>query len=177
MARVNKKIEDAQVVLDQVAIADVVDLIAGDVESAEDFDIESAEGDFTMEDLRKLGVVDDEDLEEGNSRTAQDEDVELHTMPQLRDPEYRAKLRAVKTASGQKSKDNGDPVADLLVGKDLDQVYAIGAEQLAVSIDALREKYGHLNPGQQRMNIGNRIRGMMKRREKEAEQAVKDMIS
>lgn len=175
MARPKKKIEDAHFVLDTAAIADIADLVVESAES-DDFDIESAEGEFTMEDLRTLGVVDDEDFEEGNSRVDVDSDIEIHTMPQLRDPEYRAKLRSVKTASGQKSKDNGDPVADLLVGKDLDQVYAVGAEQLEVSIDALREKYGHLNPGQQRMNIGNRIRGMLKRKEKEAEATLQPVV-
>lgn len=59
-----------------------------------------------------------------------------------------------------KPKDNGDHVAGLLRPcETLDQVYAAAAKYLKVKEKELRDKYGHLNPGQQRMNCGNRMRG------------------
>lgn len=60
--------------------------------------------------------------------------------------------------SGRRSKDNGDAVALLLRGKSLDEVYKIASEHLETSVSALARQYGHLNPGQQRMCLGNRLR-------------------
>lgn len=42
-------------------------------------------------------------------------------------------------------------------------MYAAGAKYLGVEESSLRERYGHLNPGQQRMNIGNRLRSLWKK--------------
>lgn len=56
-------------------------------------------------------------------------------------------------------RDVGDEVASTLRNcKDLEAVYTAGAEYLGVPLPELKAKYGHLNPGQQRMNIGNRMR-------------------
>lgn len=85
-------------------------------------------------------------------------------MALLRDTGYRATLQTVLTATGNKSLDNGDTIALLLRGADLETVYSIGAKELGVSVEALKTKYQHLNPGQQRMNIGNRIRGAIRKR-------------
>lgn len=85
-------------------------------------------------------------------------------MALLRNTEYRATLQTVLTATGNKSLDNGDAVALLLRGADLETVYSIGAKELGVSVEALKAKYQHLNPGQQRMNIGNRVRGALRKR-------------
>jgi hypothetical protein len=64
-------------------------------------------------------------------------------------------------------RDNGDDVAVLLRDcSTLDDVYAAAAKYLGVPEPELRAKYGHLNPGQQRMNCGNRMRGEAKRRAK-----------
>jgi hypothetical protein len=60
-------------------------------------------------------------------------------------------------------KDAGDIVADTLRGLDLDAVYAAAAKFMKEDEQALRDKYGHLNPGQQRMNCGNRMRGYLKK--------------
>lgn len=62
-------------------------------------------------------------------------------------------------ASGKKSKDNGDEVALELRGQSLEFAYQRAAEYLEVTESSLRAKYSHLNPGQQRMCLGNRIRG------------------
>lgn len=64
----------------------------------------------------------------------------------------------VKNASGHTSYDNGDDVATKLRGKTLDEVYAHAAKQLKEPEKDLRTKYKHLNPGMQRMSLGNRLR-------------------
>lgn len=56
-------------------------------------------------------------------------------------------------------RDVGDEVAALLRSCDtLDKMYAVASEYLADPVENLRKKYGHLNHGQQRMNLGNRMR-------------------
>ena len=78
-----------------------------------------------------------------------------------------------KSANGSKTKHNGDPIATALAGQSVDAVYGIAAEMLSADKSELEEKYAHLNVGQQRMNLGNRIRGavnrMTKAHEKDAE--------
>ena len=68
------------------------------------------------------------------------------------------KYISTRTAAGTKSMSNGDPVAKALEGLNNDEVKEI-AEQMGVE-DV--NKYDHLNPGQVRMNLGNRIRGRAK---------------
>tara|TARA_R110000744_G_C19371646_1_gene562767 strand:+ start:6349 stop:6795 length:447 start_codon:yes stop_codon:yes gene_type:complete len=62
-------------------------------------------------------------------------------------------------ASGKKSKDNNDGVAQELRGQTLDFAYTRAAEYLEKTETDLRSRYNHLNPGQQRMCLGNLIRG------------------
>jgi len=66
-----------------------------------------------------------------------------------------------KTQSGNASVHCGDATAQKLLGKTLDEVYAIAAKITEEEESALREKYGHLNTGMQRMNLGNKIRGVL----------------
>jgi len=63
--------------------------------------------------------------------------------------------------SGQK--DVGDEAAVMLRGKSLDETYTAAARFLRVPENDLRTKYEHLNPGQQRMNLGNKIRFAIKK--------------
>jgi hypothetical protein len=73
--------------------------------------------------------------------------------------ETKAKLRSVAPPA----RDNGDEVAKMLREcGDLDEAYACGAKFLKEKEKALRDKYKHLNPGQQRMIIGNRMRAKWK---------------
>lgn len=65
----------------------------------------------------------------------------------------------VKTASGRKAIDIDDSVAAELRGMDLDDAYRAASAATGETQKALKERYGHLNPGMQRMNLGNRIRG------------------
>jgi hypothetical protein len=70
-----------------------------------------------------------------------------------------------RTASGGKAHNNGDEVAQALSGCTTDEVaevlVAIDPE-LGTARDIIG-RYSHLNRGQQRMAIGNRIRGVVKK--------------
>ena len=59
----------------------------------------------------------------------------------------------------KKSYDNGDEIARFLRPRALIDVYVSAACLLREDVVFLRQRYAHLNPGQQRMNLGNRIRG------------------
>lgn len=74
-----------------------------------------------------------------------------------------------KTASGRRAIDCNDEVGQKLRGKDLDTVYAETAKAMGVTAKSLKEKYGHLNPGMQRMSLGNRLRGALSAAAKAAE--------
>lgn len=63
----------------------------------------------------------------------------------------------VKSASGSASMHNGDPVATTLAGMNVDECIVIAIAMTGQ--DDLSTRYSHLNIGQQRMNLGNRIRG------------------
>lgn len=62
------------------------------------------------------------------------------------------------SAGGNATMDNGDALAKKLRGAELDDVYAAASKVLGESQAALKAKYAHLNPGMQRMNLGNRMR-------------------
>lgn len=66
------------------------------------------------------------------------------------------------SAGGHTSYDNGDDLAAKLRGKTLDEVYAYAAKTLKVDEKTLRAQYKKLNPGMQRMNLGNRLRKALK---------------
>lgn len=70
-----------------------------------------------------------------------------------------------KTAGGNVSIHNGDKVAVMLLGKSLDEVYVIATKTLKEDEAGLRAKYAHLNVGQQRMCLGNRMRPVVKGKE------------
>ena len=95
----------------------------------------------------KLGSVGDEDESEDGVRIRADLE----------------HYNSVKAASGNRSYDSGDDVAVMLRGQDLDAVYKIAARELkaageTITIKALKERYENLNPGHQRMCVGNRVR-------------------
>jgi hypothetical protein len=66
--------------------------------------------------------------------------------------------KLLKSAGGNATMDNGDQLAKTLRGADLDDVYKQASAVLGETQTALRAKYGHLNAGMQRMNLGNRMR-------------------
>lgn len=61
----------------------------------------------------------------------------------------------VKAPGGGVSYNNGDATAKKLEGKSLDDVYKIVARDTKQDEKELRKKYAHLNPGMQRMALGN----------------------
>lgn len=79
---------------------------------------------------------------------------------------YRERLvkhADVKTAGGNPTIDNNDDVATYLRGKSLADVWAIATKAMGDEVStALHAKYDKLNPGQQRMNLGNRLRAMFR---------------
>lgn len=77
----------------------------------------------------------------------------------------------VKTASGRKAIDINDEVATALRGVDLADVYRQASAATGQTQKALHEKYDHLNPGMQRMNLGNLIRGAASKAAREAAKA------
>ena len=78
-----------------------------------------------------------------------------------------------KTATGRPCLDIDDRVATALRGLNIDDCYrqtsrylvALGVaptDKRPVTMSGLRAKYGHLNPGMQRMNLGNVLRGVLR---------------
>jgi hypothetical protein len=63
------------------------------------------------------------------------------------------------SGAGSKTKHNGDPVAIALNGLTIEESAVIAGTLMGVPADEMQAKYAHLNVGQQRMNLGNRIRG------------------
>ena len=97
-----------------------------------------------------------EDLEQADR--SDEVDVE-RPLTKIRKYQYEVCL----SASGKKSKDNADEVAIMLRGKTLDEVYEIAESRLIISAEELKARYAHLNAGQQRMNVGNRLRAHIKK--------------
>jgi colicin import membrane protein len=62
----------------------------------------------------------------------------------------------------KRSIDKGDTVALTLRKLTLDAVYATASSATGISQVGLRDRFAHLNPGMQRMNLGNMIRKALK---------------
>jgi colicin import membrane protein len=70
------------------------------------------------------------------------------------------------SGSGKRTLRTNDPIAAALDGFTLDEVYAVASKMTEITQKDLKEKYGHLNIGMQRMNLGNRIRGVVAKLDK-----------
>jgi len=77
--------------------------------------------------------------------------------------EYKRALR--KKHDGVVTNDVGDAVAIKLrkANGNLDALYAMVAEETGLTKSDLRSRYSHMNPGMQRMNLGNVLRGAAKK--------------
>lgn len=75
-------------------------------------------------------------------------------------------LHDTKTPAGRRHVDIDDNVANKLREVTLDQAYAYAAKVCEVPEAELRTKYKALNPGMQRMNLGNRLRSVYRLGEK-----------
>lgn len=71
---------------------------------------------------------------------------------------FRA-LHAPVKVDGRRVQNNGDEIAQRLTSMTLDEVYELASELTRIEVSWFQTAYGHLNPGMQRMNLGNRIRG------------------
>jgi hypothetical protein len=79
------------------------------------------------------------------------------------DPSRYVRHDEAKTPSGSKVRDIDDEVAATLrEAGDLDKQFSVVAKTLNVTAKSLKEQYGHLNAGMQRMNLGNKLRGALR---------------
>lgn len=69
----------------------------------------------------------------------------------------------VRTGSGRQAVDIADETADALRGMTLDGVYETVCSTLGLDESETRLAYARLNPGMQRMNLGNRLRAFYKK--------------
>ena len=77
-------------------------------------------------------------------------------------PQYTAYATLLADGTKKRSIDKGDAVATSLRKLTLDAVYATAASATGISKAGLRDRFAHLNPGMQRMNLGNMIRKALK---------------
>lgn len=70
------------------------------------------------------------------------------------------------SGSGKRTKNCGDEIAQALDGFTVEEVTAVASAMRDVPAKELTEKYAHLNVGQQRMNLGNLIRGAVAKLDK-----------
>ncbi|MEM6771664.1 MAG: hypothetical protein AAF597_13855, partial [Bacteroidota bacterium] len=97
---------------------------------------------------------------DGDIEKARPKDVEPISERVMKRQLARARKRYQRTESygGDVSYDNGDEVAELLRGLEPKDVCSLADVVLDTDSGFHFRRYGHLNPGQQRMNAGNRIR-------------------
>ena len=73
-------------------------------------------------------------------------------------PQYETYQTALRDGTTRRSIDKGDAVALQLRGMTLIEVYKFVAAQTGLGLKDLTARFEHLNPGMQRMNLGNMIR-------------------
>jgi hypothetical protein len=77
-------------------------------------------------------------------------------------PQYEAYTAVRKDGTQIRSIDKGDAIAVMLRGQPLETTYKDAAAATGIAIVSLKDRFAHLNPGMQRMNLGNMIRRAMK---------------
>lgn len=111
--------------------------------------VEQFEETETAEIVESLGLEQDAEDEAGATKT-------------IIKKSYLEVYASVKSARGHSSHICGDDVSMMLIGKTVEEVAEIVEEYTGWSGAALLAQYAHLNPGQQRMCIGNRFRTWVK---------------
>lgn len=76
-------------------------------------------------------------------------------------PQYE-KYKAVVNGQVRRSIDKGDAIAVQLRGQTLETTYKDAAAATGHSVADLQSRFSHLNPGMQRMSLGNMIRKALK---------------
>ena len=90
--------------------------------------------------------------------TESDEAIEPISAQTIIKDKYRQKYKISVSPEGRKSLHNGDVVALMLEGKNVQECYSTVATETKTSIHTLMQKWSHLNNGQQRMLLGNYLR-------------------
>ena len=103
------------------------------------------------------------ELDLTDSLDLSDEDGEDNKRMSKRLDRYRKDYHDSVSYSGKKSKVSGDEVSLALMGLTPEAVMKAAENILDLAEGELAVKYAHLNPGQRRMNAGNRIRAAVKR--------------
>lgn len=86
-------------------------------------------------------------------------EVEGETVPgSIVKSEYKARYLSTRSHTGSSSKICGDAISIMLNGQTVERCAEIVAGYTGDSAADLLSRYEHLNPGQRRMNIGNRLR-------------------
>lgn len=75
---------------------------------------------------------------------------------------YQGYTTTRKDGTKVRSMDKGDSVAQSLRGLSIEDVYKQAAKITHIGVLDLQSRFGHLNPGMQRMNLGNMIRKAMR---------------
>lgn len=87
------------------------------------------------------------------------------------------KYVGTRTASGAKSKACGDEVADALAGTTLEETYDLVAAVSGTPAGDLIAKYKDRNPGQQRMTLGNILRGALRTKDEDKRTKANNMFT
>lgn len=105
---------------------------------------------------------------EGHGDISEDNDDIPAPKPKIKPNLDKYTKHNARTSSGRKKVDNNDPVSKALrncsnlYDRVADLIYQIEPTKKVIPQD-LKDKYSHLNNGQQRMCLGNLVRGAMKR--------------
>lgn len=75
---------------------------------------------------------------------------------------YQGYTTTRKDGTKVRSMDKGDSVAQSLRGLSIEDVYKQAAKITHIGVLDLQARFSHLNPGMQRMNLGNMIRKAMR---------------
>lgn len=94
-----------------------------------------------------------------NEQTSEQAEVKVYKMNDHL-TKYKPRYIHITSGSGNSSLCNGDDVAQRLAGKTPADVLALAERLLGID---LKTRYAGLNPGQIRMNCGNRIRNAVKK--------------
>ena len=107
---------------------------------------------------------DEDDLDEDEDRD-EDDLGEEYTGCRMSEQLKAARVRYAKTKrpSGAASADNADAIARALRDYEPLEVCEIADKVFKLPIGSHESKYSGLNPGQKRMNAGNRIRGLWRK--------------
>ena len=159
-----KRIGKGQLVktADSQVVGRVVEWTDGEITVAQagnNFEVTFPRDEMVRATKEEYAQAEDAHFEELAQADRSDEADTERPLAKIRKYEYEVCL----SASGKKSKDNADEVAVMLRGKTLDEVYGIAESWLTTSAEELKARYAHLNAGQQRMNVGNRLRACIKK--------------